>query len=87
MRGMALLVLLIGLEGRPRGSELMSGRTVSYARKGSSEIEFYQTMVTQDRKRTASIGSSRWAQYGITDHLDAAYQVYDQKENDKMTTG
>jgi len=54
--------------------------------KGSAEVEFYQTMVTKVRQQTGI----DWQQqveleYGITDHLDAAlYQVYDQKENDKM---
>lgn len=53
----------------------------------SAEIEYYQTAVTKDRQMD---NSSDWQQqleleYGITDHLDAAlYQVYDQKEEDKM---
>lgn len=55
--------------------------------KDSAEIEFYQTAVTKDRQKD---NSSDWQQqveleYGLTDHLDAAlYQVYEQKENDKM---
>lgn len=55
--------------------------------KDSAELEFYQTSVTKDRQTD---NSSDWQQqleleYGLTDRLDAAlYQVYDQKENDKM---
>jgi hypothetical protein len=55
--------------------------------KDSAEIEYYQTAVTKDRQKDSS---SDWQQqieleYGITDHLDAAlYQVFEQKENDKM---
>jgi hypothetical protein len=52
-----------------------------------AELEYYQTAVTKDRQTD---NSSDWQQqleleYGLTDHLDAAlYQVFDQKENDKM---
>lgn len=55
--------------------------------KDSAEIEYYQTAVTKDRQKD---NSSDWQQqieleYGITDHLDVAlYQVFDQKEQDKM---
>lgn len=55
--------------------------------KDHAELEYYQTAVTKDRQKD---NSSDWQQqleleYGITDRLDAAlYQVYDQKENDKM---
>jgi hypothetical protein len=55
--------------------------------KDSAELEYYQTAVTKDRQKDSS---SDWQQqleleYGITDRLDAAlYQVYDQKEQDKM---
>ncbi|OGW34623.1 MAG: hypothetical protein A2010_17570 [Nitrospirae bacterium GWD2_57_9] len=55
--------------------------------KDHAELEYYQTAVTKDRQ---SDNSSDWQQqleleYGLTDHLDAAlYQVFDQKENDKM---
>jgi hypothetical protein len=52
-----------------------------------AELEYYQTAVTRDRQTDSS---SDWQQqleleYGLTNHLDAAlYQVFDQKENDKM---
>jgi hypothetical protein len=52
-----------------------------------AELEYYQTAVTKDRQKDSS---SDWQQqieleYGITDRLDAAlYQVYEQKENDRM---
>lgn len=55
--------------------------------EGSAEIEYYQTAVTKDRQKD---NSSDWQQqleleYGLTDHLDAGlYQVFDQKESDKM---
>ena len=55
--------------------------------KDHAELEYYQTAATKDRQKD---NSSDWQQqleleYGITDRLDAAlYQVYDQKENDKM---
>jgi len=55
--------------------------------KDGAELEFYQTAVTKDRQKDSS---SDWQQqleleYGLTDRLDAAlYQVYDQKEQDKM---
>lgn len=55
--------------------------------KDHAELEYYQTSVTKDRQKD---NSSDWQQqleleYGLTDHLDAAlYQVFDQKENDKM---
>jgi hypothetical protein len=55
--------------------------------KDHAELEYYQTTVVKDRQKD---NSSDWQQqveleYGITDRVDAAlYQVYEQKENDKM---
>lgn len=55
--------------------------------KDHAELEYYQTALTKDRQKDSS---SDWQQqleleYGITDRVDAAlYQVFEQKENDKM---
>lgn len=55
--------------------------------KGGTELEFYKTAKIKDLQ----VGDgSDWEQqieleYGITDHLDAAlYEVYEQKNDDKM---
>lgn len=86
----ALLVLvLVGAAGKAGADQRSYVWTYEYLTlsRDHAELEYYQTAVTKDRQTD---NSSDWQQqleleYGITDHLDAAlYQVFDQKENDKM---
>lgn len=87
---MAILVLVLsGAGSTARADQRSYVWTYEYLTlsKDHAELEFYQTAVTKDRQ---SDNSSDWQQqleleYGLTDCLDAAlYQVFDQKENDKM---
>lgn len=89
--GMALIGVLVMVlsAGNARADQRSYVWTYEYLTlsKDSAELEFYQTAVTKDRQKDSS---SDWQkqieiEYGITDRLDAAlYQVYDQKEQDKM---
>jgi hypothetical protein len=87
--GVMVMVFTVFFGGAARADQRSYVWTYEYLTlaSDSAEIEFYQTAVTKDRQKDSS---SDWQQqleleYGITDRLDAAlYQVYDQKEQDKM---
>jgi len=87
--GAAAVLVLAVFGGHARADQRAYVWTYEYLTlaKDSAEIEYYQTAVTKDRQKD---NSSDWQQqgeleYGITDHLDAAlYQVFDQKEQDKL---
>jgi hypothetical protein len=79
-------VALSGVAGADQRSYVWTYEYMTLS-KDHAELEYYQTAVTKNRQTD---NSSDWQQqleleYGLTDRLDAAlYQVFDQKENDKM---
>lgn len=91
LRSVAALAVFLSAAAQVQAAQKSFVWTEEYSTlsKGGTELEFWQTAVTADKK---SRSASDWSQkleleYGITDHLNAAlYQVYEQAADSNSLT-